>query len=88
MYFLLKSLPGPIFANFHVEPSVKKELKFCTNGHASVIKMAAILTDFENHLKIFFRTKKALKLSLGIEHYGWEIYQLCNPRLTVNLFMV
>ena len=69
----LKSLPGPIFTKFHVEPSVKGELKMCFNGHASMTKMATIPIDVENCLKIFFRTKKASKLSLNIEHCRWEI---------------
>ena len=76
MYYPLKSLLGPIFTKFYVGPSAKGELKFCFNDHASGTKMAAIPIDVENHLKIFFRTKKPLKLSLRIEHCGLEIYQL------------
>ena len=34
--------PGPIFFKLPVEPSVKKGLKICTNGHGPLIKMAAM----------------------------------------------
>ena len=32
----------PVFFKVHVEPSVKGELKICTNGHGLLIKMDAM----------------------------------------------
>ena len=61
--------PGPIFFKLHVKPSIKGGLKICSNGHGSLIKMAAkpIYNKKKKHLKIFFsRTKKALGLNLDI----------------------
>ena len=73
-----------------MEPTVTGELKICLNGHASLTKMAAMPIDIKKHLNmIFFRTKNVLKLSLGIEHCGWESYQLysnSNPTVTFKLF--
>ena len=41
-------------------------------------------------LKIFFcRTKKALRLNLGIKHWGLKVYQIYandDPRMTYDLF--
>ena len=34
--------PGPIFFKLHVEPSDKGGLQICSNGHGSLIKMAAM----------------------------------------------
>ena len=47
MFFPLKLLSGLIFIKFHVEPSVKGELKICLDGHVSVTKMVAITIDNE-----------------------------------------
>ena len=48
--------------------------------------MSAIPKDVENHLKIFSsRTKKTLRLGLGIEHHGW-VYSNGNPRLTFDFY--
>ena len=33
---------GPIFFKLYVEPSIKGELKICSNGHGLLIKMAAM----------------------------------------------
>ena len=66
-----------MFTKFHVKPSVRGDLKIYLNGRISVFKMVAIPKDVENHLKIFIRTKKALKLSFSIEHCGRETYHLC-----------
>ena len=41
-------------------------------------------------LKIFSRTKKALGLSLGVQHGGLKVYQVCSPdarRLKFDLFL-
>ena len=39
------------FRNFHVEASVKGDLKVCLGDHVSVTKMAALPIHVENHIK-------------------------------------
>ena len=42
-------------------------------------------------LKIFSSTRKALRLNLGIQHWGLKVYQVCkndDTRMTFDLFMV
>ena len=63
-----------------MEPSVKRDLKICLNGHASVTKMAAIIL-VENHLQIFFRIKRAF----SIEHRGLELILYLFSMTTVKL---
>ena len=57
-------IPGPIFFT-HVEPAVKGGLKIYTNGHSPLIKMAAMPIYGKKKI-FFFRTKKALRLNLGV----------------------
>ena len=54
--FSSKIIARAIFHQFHVMPSVKRDLKICLSDHASITNMAAIPIDVENHLKIFTRT--------------------------------
>ena len=70
MYFPLNSLPRAHFNLILCEALCQTGLKICFNDHGTVTKMAAVRIDVENHLKTFFRRKKALKLSLNIEHCG------------------
>ena len=67
-----------------MEPSVKGELEICLNGHTSTTKKAAIPLDVENHLKLFFRTKKAFKLSLILEQCAGKSNHCVNPRLITH----
>ena len=58
------------------------------DGQTPLTKLATVYIDNENHLKSFFRTKKALRLSLDIEHRRWEINIFCshgNAGLTFGL---
>ena len=49
-------------------PSVKGVLIICSNGSAPLNKMAAMPIYGTKHLKLIFRTKKALRLNLGKRH--------------------
>ena len=50
-----------------MEASVKGGLKIYTNCHGELIMMVAMPIYGDKHLKIvFYRTKKALRLNLGI----------------------
>ena len=74
-----------------MEPSVKEGLNIFTDGHGLLIKMAPMPIYGKEHFKSFFsRTKKALRLKLGIYHQGLKGYQVClndDARLTFkNLF--
>ena len=62
-----------------MEP-VKGGLKICKNGrgHCPLINIAA-MPIHGKHLQIFFaRTAKALRLSLGIKHRAFKVYQVCS----------
>ena len=66
----------PVFTKFHMGPSVEVMLAHCSNGSASLNKMAAIPI-YDKILKIFFSsTKKALRLNIGIQHQGLKVYQV------------
>ena len=68
MFFLSEPL-GLIFFKFHVEPTVTWEewVEIYTKGHSPLIKSAALPIYAKKNLKIFVsRTKKALRLNLGI----------------------
>ena len=62
-----------VFTRFHMEPSVERMLTICSNGSAPFKKTAA-MPIYGKTLKIFFsRTKKALRLNLGIQHRGLSL---------------
>ena len=74
-------------------PSVEGMLMLCSNGSASLDKMAAIYIHvYDKTLKNFFSsTKKALRLNLGIQHRELKVYQVCKndkTRITFDRFMV
>ena len=53
--------------------------EFCSNGHGPFTKMVILSIFGKKHLKIFFsRTKKALRLNLGVQHQGLEVNQVCS----------
>ena len=58
-----KNNPGPIFFKLHVEPSVKRGLKICTNGHGLLVNIAAMPMYGENTWKF---SPEAFRLNLGI----------------------
>ena len=50
----------------------------------------AAMPIYGKRLKIFFRTKKASRLNLGIKHRGLSAYQVCSnfdPSMTFDLSM-
>ena len=58
--------------------SVEGMLTLCSNGSASLNKMAAMPIYGKNTKKTFYSsTKKALRLNLGIQHRGLKVYQVC-----------
>ena len=78
MYKVMKSFrvffsetAQPIVTRFLMGPFVKSILRIYSNGSASFNKMAAVPIYGKKHLKIFLsRTKKALRLNLGVWHQG------------------
>ena len=72
-------------------PSVEGMFTLCSNGSASLNKMAA-MPIYGKTLKVFFSsTMKALRLNLGIQHRGLKVYQVCSndeTRMTCNRLMV
>ena len=70
-------------------PSVKRVLTIYSNGSAHLNKMATMPIYGRKHFKIFFsRTKKALGLNLGVQHWGlkvYEVYSFDGRKLTFDL---
>ena len=56
----------PIFNRFHMGPFFEGILKICSNGSTPLTKIATMPIYGKKYLKIFSRTKKALRLKLGI----------------------
>ena len=73
-----------------MEPSVEGVLLVCSNGSTPLNEMAAMSIYGKKHLKFFFsRTKKALRLNLGMQHWGLKLYQVCSkedPWMIFDLF--
>ena len=63
LYDLSSETSGPRFFKLHVAPSVKGGFKICAK--VTVLSKMATMPLYGKHLKIFFRTKKALRLILG-----------------------
>ena len=73
-------------------PFVERVLLVCSNGSIPLNKMATMpISGKKKRLKFFFsRTKTALRLNLGIQHWGLKVYQVCSnddPRMTFDLWM-
>ena len=54
----------PFFTRFHMGPYIEGLLTIFSNGSASLNKIATMPINGKKHLKIFSRTKKALRLDL------------------------
>ena len=52
---------GSISTKFHVEPSVKGELKICINGNALMIKMATTPIDVEKPFKNLLQNQESIE---------------------------
>ena len=88
----LSALP---LANFHQISHgafCQRDVDTLFNGSAP-LKNMAVKPVMVKTLKIFFfsSTKTALRLHLGIQHRGFEVYQVClndETRMTFDLFIV
>ena len=70
-------------------PSVAGMLKICTNGSAPLKKMAD--TPIYGKIKIFFGTKKALRLNVGVHQRrlkGHQVYPNDEINMTLTFLTV
>ena len=83
---------SPIFTRFHMGPSIEEILTICSNGSVRFNKMA-VKPIYGKTLTNLLRqyTKKALRLNLGIQHWGLKFYQVSSSdetRIIFDLLMV
>ena len=74
-----------------MEPPVEVMLTICSNGFAPLNKMATKPIYSKKKKTLFSRTKKALRLKLGIQHRGLKVYQIYlndDTRMTFDHFTV